>query len=57
MIQKRRPLIEKVFGWMKPIGGLRKVKLRGLEKVGWLFQYATAAYNLWRISKLRGANA
>jgi len=57
MSQQRRPLIEKVFGWMKPIGGLRKVKLRGLEKVGWLFQYAAAAYNLWRIPKLRAANA
>ena len=55
MSQQRRPLIEKVFGWLKPIGGLRKVKLRGLEKVGWLFQYAAAAYNLWRIPRLRAA--
>jgi len=51
--QRRRPLIEKVFGWLKQVGGLRKVKLRGLEKVGWLFQYAAAAYNLWRIPKLQ----
>jgi transposase len=55
--QGRRPLIEKVFGWLKPIGGLRKVKLRGLEKVGWLFQYAAAAYNLWRIPKLQATAA
>lgn len=55
--QKRRPLIEKVFGWLKPIGGLRKVKLRGLDKVSWLFQYAAAAYNLWRIPKLRTQSA
>jgi transposase len=53
--QWRRPLIEKVFGWLKQVGGLRKVKLRGLEKVGWLFQYAVAAYNLWRIPKLQMA--
>jgi transposase len=53
MSQRRRPLIEKVFGWLKPIGGLRKVKLRGLEKVGWLVKYAAAAYNLWRIPKLQ----
>jgi len=51
--QRRRPLIEKVFGWLKQVGGLRKVKLRGLDKVGWLFQYAAAAYNLWRIPKLQ----
>jgi len=55
--QRRRPLIEKVFGWLKPIGGLRKVKLRGLEKVGWLVRYAAAAYNLWRIPKLQAQAA
>lgn len=54
---RRRPLIEKVFGWLKPIGGLRKVKLRGLEKVGWLMTYAAAAYNLWRIPKLQAQTA
>lgn len=37
--QRKRPLIEKVFGRLKPIGGLKKVKLRGLEKVGWLFRF------------------
>ncbi len=55
--QRRRPLVEKVFGWLKSIGGLRKVKLRGLAKVGWLVQYAAAAYNLWRIPKLQGRTA
>jgi hypothetical protein len=29
--QKKRPLIERTFGWMKAIAGLRKVKLRGLK--------------------------
>ena len=57
MSQQRRPLIEKVFGWLKPIGGLRKVKLRGIEKVAWLFQYAAAAYNLWRLPRLRAVAA
>jgi transposase len=51
--QRCRPLIEKVFGWLKPIGGLRKVKLRGLEKVSWLVRYTAAAYNLWRLPKLQ----
>ena len=32
--QKKRPLIEKAFGWMKQTGGIRKTKLRGLAKVG-----------------------
>jgi len=55
--QRRRPLVEKVFGWLKSTGGLRKVKLRGLAKVGWLMQYVAAAYNLWRIPKLQAQTA
>jgi transposase len=50
----KRWLVEKPFGWMKQIGGLRKVKLRGLAKVEWLFVFGCAAYNLLRIPKLRG---
>jgi IS5 family transposase len=53
--QSRRGRIERVFGWLKTVAGIRKVKLRGLAKVGWLFQYAAAAYNLWRIPRLVSA--
>lgn len=35
--QSKRPLIEKVFGWMKQTGGIRKTKLRGLPKVACSF--------------------
>ena len=49
----KRWLVEKPFGWMKQIGGLRKVKLRGLANVEWLFVFGCAAYNLLRIPKLR----
>jgi transposase len=49
----KRWLVEKPFGWLKQIGGLRKVKLRGLAKVDWLFVFGCAAYNLLRIPKLR----
>jgi transposase len=57
MSQSRRPIIERVFAWLKSVAGLRQVKLRGREKVGWLFQYAAAAYNLWRIPRLALAPA
>ena len=57
MSQARRPIIERTFGWLKSVAGMRKVKLRGLEKVSWLFQYAVAAYNLWRIPRLAVARA
>ena len=53
----KRWLVEKPFGWMKQIGGLRKVKLRGLAKVEWLFVFTCAAYNLLRIPKLRSQSA
>jgi transposase len=49
--QRKRKLVEKVFGWMKQ-GRLRQVKVRGLRRVDWLFQLAAAAHNLLRISKL-----
>ena len=51
----KRPLIEKVFGWMKQTGGMRKTKLRGLAKVGWQFLMTAAAYNLGRLPKLQTA--
>ena len=49
--QKKRKLVEKVFGWMKQ-DRLRQTKLRGLKRVDWLFQLAAAAHNLLRLSKL-----
>jgi transposase len=53
--QKKRPLIERTFGWMKTVAGLKKVKLRGTKNVDWLFVLTAAAYNLLRIPKLRSA--
>jgi transposase len=53
--QKKRPLIERIFGWMKTVAGLKKVKLRGTKNVDWLFVLTAAAYNLLRIPKLRSA--
>jgi transposase/ribosomal protein S6E (S10) len=53
--QRKRPLIEKVFGWMKQTGGMRKTKLRGLGKVAWQFVMTAAAFNLWRLPKLSAA--
>jgi hypothetical protein len=50
-------LVEKPFGWLKQIGPLKKVKLRGLAKVAWLFLFSCAAFNLIRIPKLRAQSA
>ena len=48
----RRWLVEKGFGWLKQTGPLRQVKLRGLEKVDWMFVFSCAAHNLIRLPKL-----
>ena len=50
--QKARKRIEEVFGWMKSIGLIRKMRHRGLERVGWMFTFTAAAYNLVRIRNL-----
>jgi len=50
--QKKRKRVEEVFGWMKSIGLLKKVRHRGLERVSWMFTFTAAAYNLMRIRNL-----
>ena len=53
--QSKRYWVEKPFGWMKSVGPLRKVKLRGRDKLWWLFTFTAAAFNIWRIPKLQAA--
>ena len=50
--QRKRKRIEEVFGWLKTVGMLRKTRHRGIFKVGWVFTFAAAAYNLVRMRKL-----
>jgi transposase len=50
--QIRRKRIEEVFGWMKTVGVLRKTRHRGVHRVGWVFTFTAAAYNLVRMRKL-----
>jgi transposase len=47
-----RKRIEEAFGWMKTVAGMRRIKLRGLDKVDWTFTFTVAAYNLVRLPKL-----
>jgi transposase len=55
--QACRPRVERVFGWIKPIAGLRKIKLRGLAHVEWLFVFACAAFNVKRLVTLQAGAA
>lgn len=55
--QNARKKIEGIFGWLKRIGGIKKVKLRGTAKVDSLFTFALAAYNLVRLRTLLSPQA
>jgi len=50
--QQKRKLVEQVFGWLKTVGLLRKLRHRGCERVDWTVTFATAAYNLVRLRTL-----
>jgi len=54
--QRARKRIAEAFGWIKTIGGLRKTRHRGRDKIRWSFTL-TAAYNLIRLPKLLAAVA
>lgn len=51
--QRKRKLVEQIFGWMKTVGGMRKTRHRGTARVGWSFTFTLAAYNLIRLRNLQ----
>lgn len=50
--QRARKRVEEVFGWMKTVGLLRKLRHRGGQRVAWIFTFTAAAYNLVRLRTL-----
>jgi len=50
--QQKRKRIEEIFGWLKTVAGLRKTRHRGAARVGWMFTFALAAYNLVRMRNI-----
>src|SRR5215471_5065847 len=55
--QQKRKLVEEIFGWLKTIAWLRKTRHRGVRRVGWMFTFAAAVYNLVRIRNLTWTEA
>ena len=55
--QKRCKRVEEIFGWLKTVGLMRKTRHRGVRRVGWMFTFAAAVYNLVRIRNLMMAAA
>ena len=50
--QKKRKLIEEAFGWGKTIGGLARAMRRGKARMGFVFTFTMAAYDLIRLPRL-----
>jgi len=50
--QRKRKRVEEIFGWMKTVAWLRKVRYKGEEKIDWLFTLSAAAYNMIRMRNL-----
>ncbi len=53
--QRARKRVEEIFGWLKTVGLMRKLRHRGLDRVDWMFVFVCAAYNLVRIRNLTEA--
>ena len=49
---RRRKIVEEAFGWMKTVGGLRKLRHRGEAKVRAIFTFTCACFNLVRLRTL-----
>lgn len=50
--QRKRKLIEQIFGWIKTVGLMRKTRHRGKDRVGWMYVFTAAAFNIIRINNL-----
>ena len=51
--QRIRKRVEEIFGWMKTVGGSRKLRYKGTARNGLWFETLATAYNLVRMARLR----
>ena len=55
--QRVRKRIEEVFGWVKTVGGGRKLRYCGIARNRLWAEMTIAGYNLVRLAKLTAATA
>lgn len=55
--QRKRKRVEEIFGWLKTVGGCRKLRYIGTVRNQLWAEIATTAYNLIRMAKLAVAPA
>jgi transposase len=54
--QRIRKRVEEIFGWMKTVGGGRKLRYIGLERTQFWAELTAATYNLVRMARIEVAN-
>ncbi len=50
--QRIRKRVEEIFGWVKTVGGGRKLRYKGMERNCLWWEFTAAAYNLLRMAKI-----
>jgi hypothetical protein len=50
--QRKRTCVEEIFGWLKTVELLGKMQHRGAARVGWMFTFTAAVYNLVQVRTL-----
>lgn len=50
--QRIRKRVEEIFGWVKTVGGGRKLRYKGVERNQLWWEFTASAYNLLRMAKL-----
>jgi transposase len=53
--QRKRKLVEEIFGWMKTIGGFRRTRFKGRPRTQLAATLVAAAYNMLRVCRLLAA--
>ena len=54
--QRVRKRVEEIFGWVKTVGGGRKLRYVGLERNQFWAELTTATYNLVRMARIEAVN-
>ena len=53
--QRKRKRVEEIFGWAKTVGLIMKAKMRGRERIDWLFTMCIAVFNLVRMRNMEAS--
>lgn len=55
--QRKRKLVEEIFGWMKTVGGFRRTRFKGLRRTQLAGTIVAAVYNMLRVCRLQARTA